>query len=216
MMLSKRTFSPLEKGEKFVQIIKALQEHIIDGNVPPGTALPSERELARSLGVSRFSLREALRVAETQGLIEVRRGSLPRVSVPSTNAASEILALTLRRTKNTFLQLVVAREILESQVARLAARRISLSDMELMERTIQEMEKNSDDPVVCAQKDFDFHNILLEASDQVVFEIMLFSVSQLLRESIIKTLKLTGVDRVIKDHRLILTCLRKRLYYRFP
>lgn len=210
MTLSTRKLSPIDQSGRIEQIVKSLQEYIIDGNVKPGTDLEPERELASILRVSRFSLREALRVAQAQGLIEIQRGRRPRVAVPSADAAATVIGLTLRRTKSTFLQLVAARELLESEIANLAALNIKPPDIELMEKTIKEMEENSGNLALCADKDFDFHTILVKASGNVVFEIMLAPVAQLLRESRTKTLQLTGVNRAIEGHRLILQRLKER------
>jgi GntR family transcriptional repressor for pyruvate dehydrogenase complex len=210
MTLSTRKLSPVDQSGRIEQIIKSLQEYIVDGNVQPGTDLEPERELASILRVSRFSLREALRVAQAQGLIEIQRGRRPRVAVPSADAAATVIGLTLRRTKSTFLQLVAARELLESEIASLAALNIKTPDIELMEKTIEEMEENSGDLALCVEKDFDFHTILVKASGNVVFEIMLAPVAQLLRESRTRTLQLTGVNRAIEGHRLILQRLKER------
>lgn len=210
MTLSTRKLSPIQQNDRIEQIIRSLHEYIIDGNIKPGTDLEPERELASILGVSRFSLREALRVAQTQGLIDIQRGRRPRVAVPSADAAAKVIGLTLRRTKSTFLQLVAARELLETQIANLAARNISPSDVELMEKTIVEMEQNSTDLALCAKKDFEFHTILVKASGNVVFEIMLSPVAQLLTESRARTLELTGVSRAIEGHKLILQHLKQR------
>lgn len=186
-----------------------MQEYIIEGNIKPGTSLAPERELARTLGVSRFSLREALRVAQAQGLIDIQRGRRPRVAVPSPDAAATVIQLTLRRTKGIFLQLVVARELLESQIARLAARKIQPEQLEQLQATIGEMEQNRANLKFCAQKDFDFHNGLVKASGNLVFEIMLSPVTELLRESRIRTLALTGVERAIEGHKVILERLKE-------
>ena len=69
---------PVPNGDKIEQIITVLQNYIIDGNLKAGDRIPPERQLASQLGVSRFSLREALRVAQTQGLIEISRGRCPQ------------------------------------------------------------------------------------------------------------------------------------------
>ena len=148
-------------------------------------------------------------MAQTQGLIYMRRGQRPRVASPSADAAAEVMRLTLRRTKSTFLHLIYAREILESEIAKLAARNIKSVDLNRMQKDIREMEENRDNIDFCVKKEIDFHSIILKASDNVVFEIMLSSVRQLLTESMAKTLKLTGVKRAIEGHKLILENLKQ-------
>ena len=204
-----RKLSVIQHSDRIDQIIRSLQRYIIDGNAKPGTALEPERELAHTLGVSRFSLREALRVAQAQGLIDIQRGRRPQVAVPSADAAAKVIGLTLRRTKNALLNLVEAREILESEIAKLAAKNVRPLDIKRMEKILQEMEENRSDIPFCAEKDFDFHSLLIKASGNAVFEIMLSSVAQLLKESRLKTLRLAGVQRAIEGHKLILQHIKK-------
>ena len=128
--------SPIQRGDTVQQVVIALKELIIGGDLEPGTPLPSERELSERLEVSRFSLREALRVAQAQGLIEIRQGRRPRVAGPSAAPAAEVIALSLKRSRNTLLDLIVARQGLETQMARVAAQTISNQDLESLEQTI--------------------------------------------------------------------------------
>ena len=60
--------------------VEALHKFIVEGNIEPGTDLPPENEMAKQIGVSKFSMREALRVAQSQGLIEISQGT--RASSP--------------------------------------------------------------------------------------------------------------------------------------
>ena len=209
MAKSTKVIQPIGNVDKIQQIIEALQSHIIDGKLTHGTELPSERELAEQLGVSRFSLREALRVAQAQGLLEISRGRRPRVAAPSAGAAAEVIALTLRRSKNKLLDLVAARQGIESQIARFAAMNASDADIEALEKTIEIIDANRSDPVTCVEQDIEFHNILVRASENLVFEIMLAPLAQLLRESRLETIR-KGVDHVIVGHKAVLEAVRER------
>lgn len=200
--------SPITSGGKIEQVLSALQNLIIDENLQPGTELPSERELSEQLQVSRFSVREALRVAQAQGLIEIRRGKKPTVSNPSAAAAAEVIGLALRRSKKPFTDLVIARQALECQIARYAARLITEEDIDTMQATIDAMSKNKENLDLCTEKDIEFHNLLLQASDNVVFEIMIAPVSELLRKSRSITLEYRGIDIAIEAHTKILAAVR--------
>lgn len=200
---------PIQRGDTVQQIVIALKELIIGGDLEPGTPLPSERELSERLEVSRFSLREALRVAQAQGLIEIRQGRRPRVAGPSAAPAAEVIALSLKRSRNTLLDLIVARQGLETQVARVAAQTISNQDLESLEQTIRSIESNPSDPGNCVEQDLVFHEILVKATNNPVFNIMLAPLTELLRRSREQTIR-RGIDRVIIGHREILAALRKR------
>lgn len=202
--------TPITSGGKIEQVLSALQNLIIDEHLQPGTELPSERELSEQLQVSRFSLREALRVAEAQGLIEIRRGKRPTVSNPSAAAAAKVIGLALRRSKKPFLELIIARQALECQIARYAAELIEEADLDAMQATIDTMENERDNLDLCTQKDIEFHNILLRASENVVFEIMLSPVSELLKRSRRITLEYRGVDIALKAHKEILNAVRDK------
>ncbi len=199
--------TPITSGGKIEQVLSALQNLIIDENLQPGTELPSERELSEQLQVSRFSIREALRVAQAQGLIEIRRGKKPTVSNPSAAAAARVIGLTLRRSQKTFLDLIIARQVLECQIVRYAAQLATKKDIEVMEETIDAMSKNKKNLELCTEKDIEFHNLLLKASGNVVFEIMIAPVSELLRKSRSITLEYRGVDIAIEAHTKILAAV---------
>ena len=198
---------PVPNGDKIEQIITVLQNYIIDGNLKPGDAIPPERQLASQLEVSRFSLREALRVAQTQGLIEISRGRRPRVAKLSATAAANVIALTLRRSGKILLDLIEARQALECQFARLSAARAQQSHIEAIQQTIESMEQNKNNLNLCVEKDVEFHNILVKASGNKVFEIMLAPLSELLRKSRKETMRTNGVQRAIIGHKLLLSAI---------
>jgi GntR family transcriptional repressor for pyruvate dehydrogenase complex len=205
------SFSDIRKIDetgKIEQIVRELQTTIVEGGLLPGTELPAERVLAERLGVSRYSLREALRAAEARGLIEIRRGCRPRVAHPSTEAAAEIIALALRRSRKSLLHLVEARQGLESQIARIAALNARPEHITAMAATIESIRNNSDDPELCLREDLRFHRILMEATDNPVFEIMLAPLTELLRESRKQTLS-QGAEHVIVGHQAVLDSVRR-------
>lgn len=199
---------PIASSDKIEQVINALHRLIVDGNLKPGTELPAERVLAEQFQVSRFSLREALRAAQAQGLIEIKRGKKPTVTDPSAAAAAKVMGLTLRRSKKPFSDLTVARQGLEYQIVKLAAEKAKPEHIQALQSTIDEMEQHKNDIDLCMEKDIEFHNILLDASNNAVFEIMLASVSELLKKSRRATLEYRGIDLAIDFHKKILEAVR--------
>src|SRR5262249_8378084 len=88
------TFLPsLPRSRTFEQILYQLEEAAVAGRLRPGDRLPPERVLAEQLGVSRTSLREAIRVLEALGIVTVRRGADQGVTVRATpsNPLSNLL-----------------------------------------------------------------------------------------------------------------------------
>jgi GntR family transcriptional regulator, transcriptional repressor for pyruvate dehydrogenase complex len=202
--------SPIASNDKIEQVLEALHHLIIDGNLRPGTELPPERELAAQMQISRFSLREALRAAQAEGLIEIKRGKKPTVTTPSASAAAKVMGITLRRSEKPLLDLVKARQGLECQIVRLAAENATKEHIDGLDNTIDIMKKNNNNLSICAEKDIEFHNILLEASNNVVFEIMLAPVAELLKKSRVATLHYRGIDRAINGHVKIFEAIKNR------
>lgn len=74
MVSDNEGWEPVQRIRTYEQVMAQIEERILDGRLKAGDRLPSEREFAQSLGVSRPSLRETLRVLEALGLVEIRRG----------------------------------------------------------------------------------------------------------------------------------------------
>jgi DNA-binding FadR family transcriptional regulator len=203
-------FNPVVTGDKIQQIVEAIETRILDGRLGTNDLLPSEKELSNQFNVSRYSLREALRVAETKGLVEIRQGKRPRVAKLTSLASSNIIGLHLLRHNISLMDLIVARLSLECNIASIVAHVVTNELLEKMEINIKQIEYHRDDILFCAEKDVEFHNLLIEASNNPVFELMMEPISNLLHNSRIATLKLTGVDRALTGHRKILEALKQR------
>lgn len=77
MVMASEGWEPVQRIRTYEQVMAQIEERILDGRLKAGDRLPSERDLAQLLGVSRPSLRESMRVLEALGLIEIRRGGGP-------------------------------------------------------------------------------------------------------------------------------------------
>lgn len=196
--------------DKVEQAVSALQVFIIDGNLEPGTELPSEIEMAKQLGVSKFSLREALRVVQSQGLVEISQGRRTKVANVSMKPASGVMNLIMRRSKHLLLELIEARQSLESNIARFAALRANEEQIAAMEQTIEDLNTHRDDIEYCVKKDIEFHEILVQSTNNRVLMLMLESLTELSRESRLKTMRIGGIDKPIVEHRAILEAVKAR------
>src|SRR5207245_989483 len=113
-----------------------LRARVVDGTLPPGSRLPNEEVLAREFGVSRPTLREALRALAAQDLIRTAKGAGggSYVTLPSVEGVSSFLhssiALMADAEDVTLEDLLEARELLEVPAARLAARRRTNDDLD--------------------------------------------------------------------------------------
>ena len=129
-------------------VAEQLEEAIVSGRLKPGDKLPPERDMLMDLATSRRSLREAIRVLEQKGLIEIRLGVKGGsfVKVPTTDSVSKSLALLVRFKKVPVKELAEFRLDMEGIVARRAAQRADDSDIDHLERIVSKAEAVLGDP----------------------------------------------------------------------
>src|SRR5205823_9529399 len=129
------------------------------GEFPVGSRLPPERDLARQLGVSRPSVREAVIALEVEGLVEVRIGSGIYVRAPSVGPG----AMAAEATAGPF-ELLRARYVIESECAALAAKSGKKAQREAIDAALQEMQREIDTGHVPLTEDRTFHLRIAEAT----------------------------------------------------
>ncbi len=136
-------FRKAKQNRIFQDVVEQIQDVILDGKVKPGEKLPSERELGDMLGTSRGTLREALRILEQKGLIEIRLGVNGGAIVKEATweQMSETLALLVRSQTVSLDHLAEFRVGVEGIVAALAAERVEDKDIKDLEVLKKELEK---------------------------------------------------------------------------
>jgi len=124
-------FQTAKQTKVFQDVVAQIQEAILDGRLKTGDTLPSERQLKDMFNISRGTLREALRVLEQKGLIEIKLGVGGGSVVKDVNAdqVSESLALLIRSQKVSLNHLAEFREDVEGIVAAHAAKRCTETDI---------------------------------------------------------------------------------------
>lgn len=154
----------LEPRRLYRQIADQIAALIRRGEFKPGARLPPERELARQLGVSRPSVREALIALEVEGFVEVRIGS--GVYVTSTHArraAGRAGKSALPPDSGPF-ELIEARRLVESECAARAARHASAAHLRQMKAALASMRTDGKRNVVPLEGDQRFHECVADAS----------------------------------------------------
>ena len=132
-----------------------------------GARLPAERDLARQLGVSRPSVREALIALEVEGWVEVRTGSGVYVLDRTTGnrpGASEAIAPA----EWGPLELIRARRVVEGEIAAMAATLAKRKDIDAMRKAIESMTADADQGVMPLEGDRAFHTAIVQTSGNVV------------------------------------------------
>lgn len=173
---------PLQRTRLYEQVADQIERLIIEESFRPDDKLPSERNLAERLGVSRTVIREATRVLSVRGLVEVKPGSGTYIQELSpSNAAAPIgLFLKLQQTANSFQNLCEIRFTLEVDIAGLAAERATDEDIAAMEMATEEMAGHIADAEQFIQYDLAFHSALTTATHNDLYNVLLTPITDLL------------------------------------
>ncbi|MBF6437934.1 FadR/GntR family transcriptional regulator [Nocardia cyriacigeorgica] len=171
---------PVVKRSVSADVFEQIADDVLSGELAPGTALPSERQLAEALGVSRPAVREALQRLSAAGLVAVRQGDATTVLDYRRGAGLEVLPRLLVRAGA--LDPAVARSILEARlhngpkVAELAAARIAEEDATELAKTltglVDSISESESDPIAQQRIALEFWDHLVDAADSIVFRLM--------------------------------------------
>ena len=156
----------VEPQRLYRQIAEQLRVLIKAGEFAPGTRLPAERDLARQLGVSRPSVREALIALEVAGWVEVRSGS--GVYATDRPGGSRLNPADTATPEWGPLELIRARRVVEGETAAIAARQARRRDLDAMRAAIDSMARDADQGVMPLDGDRAFHTAIVQASGNSV------------------------------------------------
>jgi GntR family transcriptional repressor for pyruvate dehydrogenase complex len=202
-------FGTFQKDILSEKIAARLLTLIRERQLHPGDRLPPERELALSMGVSRPSLREALRALSILGVIENRHGSGTFVTSLQPDMLVEHLDFIIALNDRAFLDLFQARKILEVGIASLAAKQITEEELEGLEASLQRSADAIDDPKRFLQADLDLHQRIMVAARNQILALFMRSINDVNVASRRRTGELPEVRKqTLKDHRLILAALK--------
>lgn len=128
--------SPMQVPKASDVLADDLRERILRGEFPEGTALPPERELVTQTHMSRTTVREALRILEVQGLVQIRTGRSGGAFVqkPGEESIASSVNLLIRGRQIRMAALLETRESIEPSCAQMAARRRTAADLEALDR----------------------------------------------------------------------------------
>jgi len=139
-------FRAAKQSRIFQDIVDQIQEAILTGGFKVGDMLPSERELKEMFQTSRGTLREALRVLEQKGLIEIKLGVGGGAMIKSANTeqVGESLDILIRSQKVSLSHLCEFREEVEGDVVALAAERATAEDIKRLKELLKEAKKHAE------------------------------------------------------------------------
>ncbi|GHD47237.1 DNA-binding transcriptional regulator, FadR family [Marinobacter persicus] len=198
--------SPIRKGSLVDTAIESLRQNIENGEWPVGTRLPVEAELSEALGISRNTIREAVRVLAHVGMLETRQGDGTYVR------ASRDAGETLRRiTRTRLAEQIEVRIMLETEAARLAAARRTDADLTAMTSALDARAAAGTNLSERIHHDERFHHALVRASHNAA----LIELYDYFANAVSQTIEQTETSADLpepsqEDHELLLAAVRRR------
>jgi GntR family transcriptional regulator, transcriptional repressor for pyruvate dehydrogenase complex len=206
----KSEFEAIRRNKVYEEVARQL-ERIILKKLHPGDKLPSERELAESLGVSRSSIRDAIRSLELMGMVEPRQGAGTVVREISADVLMNPLTNVLRHKMELVGEFLDFRKMLEPPLAARAANHASDDELQEMEEILRRQETKLRGGDLAIEEDSEFHYSIAMASGNSVVLKVLDVIMDLLRDTRERSLQLEGrPQKSLAGHRRILTAIKRR------
>ncbi len=151
------TIQPIKRVNVSDQVFEQLKNQLLSGNWQPKEKIPSENELSEKFQVSRVTIRQALQRLTALGLLETRFGEGSFVKKAEVGNFMNILVPQAYLSKNSTLEVLEFRQVVETESAGLAAERATKEDVGVLEGILAEMETLKEDSHTFAKADLDFH-----------------------------------------------------------
>ena len=176
---------PVKNPKVYEIIFNQIKESFITGELKPGDKLPAERELSTHFKVSRTSIREALRVLESNGVIEVRPGDGTFIRQSEVQSLINRLSNTIiNAEKNLIFEMLEVRRVIETECAFLSAQRASSLDLQNILKALEDMSISEQDEELGLQADLLFHNSIAQAANNSIFAGLVHTLSNQMKDTI--------------------------------
>lgn len=178
-------YTPVQSIKVFEQIADQIEQRILNGELRSGDRLPTERVLAEQFQASRTAVREAMKILAQKGLVEMRpgRGTIVINGAPEAmqNSIGLVMKLQVGEVGGSD-NLVEVREILETEIAALAAARATEDEIAAMREAIRVMDLSLSDADAYIAADNQFHRALAKATQNSLILILIDSIVNPLSE----------------------------------
>jgi len=178
-------YTPVQSIKVFEQIADQIEQRILNGELRSGDRLPTERVLAEQFQASRTAVREAMKILAQKGLVEMRpgRGTIVINGAPEAmqNSIGLVMKLQVGEVGGSD-NLVEVREILETEIAALAAARATEDEITAMREAIRVMDVSLSDADAYIAADNQFHRALAKATQNSLILILIDSIVNPLSE----------------------------------
>jgi len=206
-------FQPIKPKKVSVQIAEQIRSSILAGDFAPGDKLPPERELAEMFGVSRPSVREALNILSSAGMVMSYQGGGTVVLSLVGDTVGNYLFELIRSEQERALDVIEVRKGIESWTAYYAAKRATPDDLERMKEIVDGMESNLGSTKISLELDANLHIVIARATHNIVWLHLMQSLFDAMKEfqqSVWRAVYITQEDYQIlfNDHKQIYEAIR--------
>lgn len=206
-----QTLTPVRRTKVYEQVAAQIRALIAAGRLGPGDKLPPERELATALGVSRTSVRDAIRSLEVAGLVDPRQGEGTVVRELSSDNLVAALAPALRSRPDLLADLLAVRKMIEPAMARDAARHATREELLAIDLILARQAERVEAGQLAIDEDTAFHDMIARASRNEVVLKVVDVLMDLVREGRERSLQVRGrPEKSLRGHRQILDAIRRR------
>lgn len=202
---------PIKRSRIYEQIVQQIEHMVSEGRLKPGSRLPTERELAATFGVSRTSVREALRALELRGIIEGKQGGGTFVKQVSPEQVVQPLVAAVLAGKQELADILELRELIEPGIAKLAAERATEEHIAQLEELLELQRRRIQRGESYVDEDAQFHYTLAVATDNLALLRLMDVIMGMLRET--RTAYLQHGDRPMRSlvgHTAIIEAVKQR------
>lgn len=177
----------------------------------PGDRFPTERELAERLGVGRSTVRESVKALQLVGALHAVHGAGLRVGPNHPDDVARVLGLGLIFQRPTVREVIVARRLLEIEIAGLAAQHASHDDLARMRAAVEAAAHQVEDRTAVKEADVEFHVALAQAGRNIVLQYLVAGMRTLVEIWMANAIRDRDiVDGLVSEHRRILEGVEAR------
>ena len=200
---------PVDRGSVVRLVLERIRDAMVAGELGCGDYLPSETELTRNLGVGKTSIREAVKMLEAMGVVEVRQGHGTRIREHASEDSVGPLIFQLILQQATNADLLELRTLFEPTYTVAAAEKATPEDIVGLEECVEGFAAKIHAGTQTAEDDLEFHRLMLECTRNPFVIQIGITMHQLFRRSIERSM-VTVAGAALRDHRAILEAVKSR------
>lgn len=205
----KNEFEAVRRNRIYQEIARQIEKMIAE-KMKPGDMLPPERQLAEIFGVSRSSIRDAIRTLELSGLVEARQGLGTVVREPSADVLNPLTSVLVQKRKLVG-ELLDVRKMIEPPLAARAAVHATPDELAEMDVILRRQQEKMQAGELAVDEDSEFHYAIAMAADNSVVLKVLDVLMDLLRDTRERSLQVEGrPERSLAGHQEILDAIKRQ------